>query len=323
MENIQSHLLELPEHLSDKSWKERIEYLFQNQIATWPMACNHYRQFESIERRTLMFDGFRFEIQHNPARARSTCAKVDKIDIENRKCFLCSDNLPEEQKGLVIRNQYLLMVNPFPIFNRHFTIPEFEHTPQRISGRILDMLAIAKELSGYTVFYNGPRCGASAPDHFHFQAVEFGVMPIDKELEILKVSEGKKLIFEESIQITVIEKCLRYVIVMESEYPEPIDYFFEQMKEKLPLDEESGEPMMNILASYIGGRYRLTVFPRKKQRPSCYYREGNDRILVSPASVEFGGVIVTPNEDNFKNISKEDLIEIFNEVSMDCSIDLF
>lgn len=324
MEEIKAHLLDIPENFANKSWKEKTEYLFQDQIKSWTMAQNHYRQFESTKHRTLFFDGFRFEIQHNPARSRSTCANLSKENIEKRKCFLCMNNLPEEQKGLSINDNYLVMVNPFPIFKRHFTISEIRHTPQRIAGRILDMLSIAKQLTGYTIFYNGPRCGASAPDHFHFQAVEYGEMPIDIEISPLKRNKGENMVSEDSIRVTSIKHILRSAIVMESEYPEPIDYFFEQMMERLPMDDKSGEPMINVHAAFVDNKYRLIVFPRKGQRPSCYYREGDDRILVSPACVELGGIIVTPNEENFNNITKDDLVQIFNEVSLDLSdINLF
>ncbi len=316
MENKNVHLLTVPSEIEAGNWNAKIEYLFQQQIETWPMARNHYAQFSQIERRKFQFDGFDLELQHNPARERSTFADVSKPAIENRPCFLCLNNLPNEQKGVPILGKYLILVNPFPIFNRHLTIIDTEHTVQQIGGRLTDLLTISRNLEGYTVFYNGPRCGASAPDHFHFQATLSNEMPINRQFDSIKISLGKLLVQADDIQITLIENFLRTTVVLESEYREPIDYFFDKLMKQLPMDNESGEPMVNLLASYIDGVYRLVVFPRIAQRPSCYFKEGDEKIVVSVASVELSGVIVTPREEDFKKITKADLETIFKEVSL-------
>lgn len=315
-EQISAHILELPPHLLSASWAAKIEFLFENQLETWNMARNHYRQFESVQRRTIEFDGFELIVQHNPARARSTCADLSKPAIESRPCFLCAANLPADQKGFPLLDRYLLLVNPFPIFERHLTISDFAHTPQNIANRLNDMLQMARLLEGFTVFYNGPLCGASAPDHFHFQAVQSGEMPIEKELIAMKENLGKILVNEEDIQISIFEKYLREVVLFESTYAEPIDFFFEQMVKQLPTEQTGGEPMMNLLASFQNGNYRLLLFPRKAQRPQCYFRSDKSRILVSPASVELGGVVVTPREEDFNKITKADLEQIFGDVSL-------
>jgi hypothetical protein len=315
MENNKAHHLILPPEIEAGGWNATIEYLFQQQLYTWPMARNHYAQFGEIERRKVLFDGFYLELQHNPARERSTCADVSKPAIENRPCFLCLNNLPSEQKGLSILGKYLILVNPFPIFKRHLTIIDTEHTAQQIAGRLTDLLTISRHLEGYTVFYNGPKCGASAPDHFHFQATLSNEMPINLQFDALKISNGTLLVQADDIQITLIDGFLRSAIVLESEYREPIDYFFDKLTKQLPMDDESGEPMLNLLASYSDGVYRLVVFPRIAQRPSCYFKEGAEKIVVSVASVELSGVVVTPREEDFKKITKEDLTKIFSEVS--------
>ena len=322
MDWINEHLLQLPDNLTIKSWKEKIEYLYSQQLDEWKMAQNHYQQLITIEKRSVFFGGLRIDIQHNPARARSTCADLSKKVIEKRPCFLCAQNLPTEQKGFIIQNNYLLLINPYPIFNRHLTISNTNHVPQQISNRITDMLAIAKTLEGFTVFYNGPYCGASAPDHFHFQAVKSDNMPIEKELTTV---ERITIFKAEDIAISKMINYLRSVLVLESGYSEPIDYFFHKIYHQLPFDNESGEPMMNILASFENGNYRLTIFPRKAQRPSCYFKEDPERIIVSPASVEMGGLIIIPRNDDFKKITKNDLEKIFKEVSFepDLAVPLF
>jgi len=209
MENIRLHRLPLDHNIAKASGLEKAEFLFNQQRENWPMARNHYNQFTLVERRTLEFDGFRIDLQHNPARARSTCANLNKQSIENRRCFLCAAHLPLEQKGLVFLNKYLLLVNPFPVFLRHYTLSGFQHEAQLIDGHIDDMLHLAHELEGLTLFYNGPKCGASAPDHFHFQAVPFGEMPIDRELQQLKTKKTTVYLDKEEIQISTLHHYLR------------------------------------------------------------------------------------------------------------------
>jgi hypothetical protein len=315
MDNLTKHLIELPNGLDQAPWSEKINFMYHKQIEDWNMARNHYLQFKSIERREIEFGDFRFILQHNPARARSTCADLSKEVIENRRCFLCSNNLPVDQKGLIILDKYLLLVNPFPIFNQHLTISDFQHIPQQIDDRIIDLLEMTKLFTSFSLFYNGPLCGASAPDHFHFQAVQKGVMPIDTEIDQLKPDQKEVLINKEDFTAYTVSDYLRNCIVMESKWKEPIDYFFAQLMKSLPPNEEAGEPLINLIASCNEGLYRLIVFPRKAQRPSCYFREGTNRIVVSPASVEFGGIIVTPREEDFLKITIEDLKEVFEEVS--------
>jgi hypothetical protein len=316
MDNINKHIISLPVELAEASWSDKIEFMYRQQRESWNMARNHYRQFESIEKKDIVYGKFRFILQHNPARARSTCADLSKTVIENRRCFLCALNLPEDQKGFTILNKYLILVNPFPIFNQHLTISDFNHIPQQIENRIIDLLEMTRLLPTFTLFYNGPLCGASAPDHFHFQAAQKGIMPIDTEVDHLTPDQKKIIIDKEDFTAYTIPGYLRNCIVMESGWKEPIDYFFAQLLKTLPLNDEAGEPLMNLIATCNEGRYRLIVFPRKAQRPSCYFREGADRIVVSPASVELGGIIVTPREEDFQRITLRDLEDIFGEVSL-------
>jgi hypothetical protein len=317
MDRISEHLIDLPYVLEQASWHDKIGYMYRHQRETWNMARNHYRQFELIERREIASGKFKFILQHNPPRARTTCADLSKTVIENRKCFLCASNLPDDQKGFIILDKYLMLVNPFPIFDQHLTISDFNHIPQRIENRMIDLLEMTRLLSTFTLFYNGPLCGASAPDHFHFQAAQKGIMPIDTEVDLLTPGQKKIIIDKEDFKAYSIPGYLRSCMVMESGWKEPIDYFFAQLLKKLPFNEDAGEPLLNLIASHNEGLYRLIVFPRKAHRPSCYYREGSDRIIVSPASVEFGGIVVTPREEDFLKITLKDLEQIFEEVSLD------
>lgn len=317
---LQEHLLSNSKTMESESWNDKVETLFQHQLINWQLARDNYQQFNQVKKRTLIFNDFRVDLQYNPARERSTCADIHPATIEKRPCFLCAENLPAQQMGFLTMEKYLLLINPYPIFDRHLTIADISHKPQNIQGRITEMLSLARELSAYTVFYNGPRCGASAPDHFHFQAVRKNSMPIDSEMEYLKKFKRKPLVSEDEIEIFQIKHYLRKTVVFESEYREPIDYFFSKVYQQLPVDEASNEPMMNLLASYQQGKYRLILFLRKQQRPSVYYRDEPDRLMVSPASVEMGGLLVLPRETDYLKITRDDVHDIFFETSLNLNI---
>ncbi|MFA9388907.1 MAG: DUF4922 domain-containing protein [Prolixibacteraceae bacterium] len=315
-----NHLQTIPEELLNASWDKKIGYLYAQQLMHWPDAKHNYEQFRSVIKRSISFDDFRIDLQYNPARERSTCADENQVKVDTSDCFLCDENLPSQQKGLQILKHYLLLINPYPIFENHLTIAETRHQPQLISGRIIDMLTLAKDLQTYTIFYNGSRCGASAPFHFHFQAAQKSCMPIDTEFDYLKKYKSRELVKEDEIEIFQIKNYLRKTLVFESEYREPIDYFFSKVYLQLPFDEKSNEPMMNILTSYQNGKYRLTLFLRNKQRPFAYYVEGPERIVVSPASVEMGGIIVTPRKEDYLKITKDDIKRIYSETCLNLNI---
>jgi len=171
---------------SVNTMNDKLFALCEHQKASWELASKNYKLLSSVESKRYYFGSYKIETQHNPKRIKSSAAKTDKESIEKRKCFLCRENLPEEQKGILLHNEYLILCNPYPIFDYHFTISKLVHTPQLIKSNLIDMLAISKVLSDFTVFYNGPDCGASAPDHFHFQACTKGAMPVEKEYENLK-----------------------------------------------------------------------------------------------------------------------------------------
>lgn len=315
MHRTEDHILKIPNHLLPIDWNSKIEYLYQQQLQSWPMANKHYKHLETIDSKTIQVDDFKFEIFFNEARARSTCADLSKKAIEKRPCFLCLSALPNEERGYTILDKYLILINPYPIYSRHLTISDLKHIPQQIENRITDMLEISKKLSGFTIFYNGPQCGASAPDHFHFQAAKKGNLPTDTEIDKLK-TKRKYLLKEEQITIFKIDNYLRETIVFESDDKEPIDYFFTKTLEQLPFDKASNEVKLNVLASYVNNHYRLILFPRKEQRPSCFYKSGEEQLMVSPASVEFGGSFVTPRAVDFHKIGPKHMLEIFTEVSL-------
>lgn len=301
---------------SDSVFSEKVKSLFEQQKCEWPLAQKNYAELERVQRRTFEFDGFKIDVQFNPGRITSSSAKVDSKSIEARPCFLCIENLPEEQKGLAYKNKYLVLVNPFPIFSEHFTIPTFYHRPQEIISSFSDMVDLAKELSPhYTIFYNGPRCGASAPDHMHFQACPSGIMPIEHELSRIINLKDYVLYENSDSKIASVTDNLRRFYLIESQSKNSLLYLFDKILKSISIVATSDEePMVNILALYKNG-WKIWIFPRERHRPSQYFLEGDERILISPAAVDFGGLVITPREEDFNKITKENIVDVFEQTS--------
>ncbi|MDR1369758.1 MAG: DUF4922 domain-containing protein [Dysgonamonadaceae bacterium] len=269
---------------------DKVKQLFEEQPANWELARNNYKALEQVKVKTLDVHGHVYKVQFNPARIVSSAAKVDPESVRERPCFLCNDNRPPEQKGILFKERYTVLINPYPIFPRHLTIPALEHTPQLIASRLDDMLDLAQQLDDYVVFYNGPKCGASAPDHFHFQAGNKGFLPIEND------------------------PGWEHLIRIESENKQDILDRFQQHYDALPLQSDDTEPMLNILTWYGNSKWTSCIFPRKKHRPACYSAEGDANLLISPASVDMGGVFITPLEKDFEKITAEDIARILDEV---------
>jgi ATP adenylyltransferase/5',5'''-P-1,P-4-tetraphosphate phosphorylase II len=268
-----------------------VDRLFKKQLTVWPAATTNYKALELVKEKTLDVNGCLYKVQFNPARIISSAAKNDPDFIRQRKCFLCSENRPPEQRGIPFNGRYTILVNPYPIFPRHLTIPSVEHTPQAIASRFGDMLGLAQQLDDYILFYNGPKCGASAPDHFHFQAGNKGFLPIENDPD-------------------------RYhAIRFTSANKQDILTRFEQIYNTLPLPHHEIEPMFNLLIWYENGQWTTCLFPRTKHRPACYMAPGDTNLLITPGSVEMGGVFITPLEKDFERITAKDIFDILHEVT--------
>jgi len=292
------------------SLSQQIENLFVNQLHDWPLAKSNYESLQNVRNKDFCFDGFNVCIQFNPARVHSSAAKVDSKSIQERKCFLCPQNLPVEQKGITFGNDYQVLVNPFPIFPRHFTIPSYSHTDQLILGRYGDMLDLAKTLEEYVIFYNGPKSGASAPDHAHFQAGLKGVLPIERN--ILDIDN---LIYKtDNLIVYTSGENFHNFFLLESDDKKSLADFFNQLYSFLEIKDKEKEPMMNVITWFDDDRWYSCVFPREKHRPDCFYTEGDENILVSPGSVDMGGILILPMEKDFNKITDSDIKEIYKEV---------
>ena len=296
-------------------FSEKARELIREQVISWDLAAKNYEGLKKVKSKRFDFTDYYIDIQFNPERIISSAAKVDARSIEARPCFLCRKNLPAQQRSLAFNEEYLILVNPFPIFSEHLTIPALNHTDQLISGNFGSMLDLAAGLNDFVIFYNGPKCGASAPDHLHFQAGIKGFLPIEKDFsnkacrrEVRKVGQ---------VSVSHWPGYHRGVITLNGkERIELIDCFNFIYSKLHLMQPEEAEPMLNILAIYTDHEWIIHIFPRILHRPSQYFETGENQIILSPASVDMGGVLITPREEDFIKISKEDVMDIFRQVCL-------
>lgn len=307
-----------------ESVAQQVERLLVDQCESWKLAKDNFSALETVESKIFESDSINFIVQFNPSRIRSSAAKVDAKSIQERKCFLCANHLPAEQKGVLFgkdmhntAHNYLILVNPFPIFNKHLTIPDIEHTDQLVRERVGDMLLLAEELNDYVIFYNGPKCGASAPDHMHFQAGNKCFMPLERDFEAIKNDREITIKSSEGVTVSTLTGIDARTFIFKGESKDAIENEFKKFYDQFAaLTPEEAEPMMNILAMKKGTDFVLIVFPRKLHRPSQYFAEGEDNLLISPASVDLGGVFITPQEKDFKKIKLDDIKSIISQITI-------
>jgi ATP adenylyltransferase/5',5'''-P-1,P-4-tetraphosphate phosphorylase II len=291
----------------------QISSLFHEQVSNWELARANYNSLKIVRNKTFEFDDFEIHVQFNPARITSTGANVSAQTIAARKCFLCAGNRPAEQNE-VDAGEYLILVNPFPIFPEHFTIPRKEHTDQQIKPYFADMLELAEAMDDYLIFYNGPQCGASAPDHMHFQAGTKDFLPLVNDYKRLKDTHAELLVTTEKMQLFNFGKYLRTVYCIESTDIAEANDSFQKLYAYFQNDENA-EPMMNIVCTFENGKWFTFVLPRAAFRPWQYTAEDDKQLMVSPATVEMCGIFITPIESHFERIKKEDIESIFEQVS--------
>lgn len=339
-----------------------LDRLFEDQLERWPLARENYAALEDVKLRSFPLDDgelnpVEIQVQFNPSRMVSSTAKIDAQTIKNRKCFFCKEGRPKEQVGIRfegVTTDYIVQVNPYPIFRRHLVIQSQSHSRQELdSSRMVDMLNLAKALPDYVVFYNGPNSGASVPDHFHFQAGLKGVLPIQAQYQKFKkeviLSSGPackppETVSRNYVRLYRLTNYARGSFIIEAASPkvvilavgkiytilsaltgrgngrfDPDDIVSSDMK----VFQEGGmwEPMMNIICWWEKGLWKIALFARGELRPSCYFAEGADHFLVSPACVEMGGLIITPVEDDFLRLRAENVKKIFDDVSISQDIE--
>lgn len=302
----------------------------ENQLAKWQTARTNHEALNQIETRRFELAGNTITVQFNPARAVSTCAKVDKSSIEARKCFLCPENKPNEQDEIIISldEPFSLRINPYPILPGHLTISSLKHQDQVLADKTIrqlpgKLISWLEEYfaSGYVLFYNGAKCGASAPDHFHFQAVKQSDVPVIQQWErLMGTAVREKEIRTEngntysSFQITSYICPIQVFICNHSAdiLPEMINQYLES----LPLHEGESEPRYNLFAWQDKQRgFTMAYFPREEHRPACYTATRGEQLLVSPGALDMAGLLVTPRKEDFDRITESDITKIYKEVA--------
>jgi ATP adenylyltransferase/5',5'''-P-1,P-4-tetraphosphate phosphorylase II len=297
---------------------EALKLLFSKQKQEWELLKKGVESLKDVQTKKFNFDGFEIKLQFNAGRIHSSAAKVDEKTISERRCFLCPENLPGEQQGILFDDKYLLLCNPYPIFNEHFTLSSLEHEPQQIKNSFGSFLELSRSLSKYySVFYNGPKCGASAPDHLHFQSGLKNFLPIYKDFELLKMKYGKIISSESNAAVNAIDDGIRKIISIEADEKKEAEKYFNLLYESFSsLNNNDEEPLMNLI-SWYEDKWIIIILLRETHRPAQFYASGEEKILLSPASVDLGGVPVTPLEKDFKKITKELIADMFRQVSLE------
>ena len=267
-----------------------LEAFFESQLREWQLARDNHEALSRVWSRELISDKtyMALRVQYNPARMVSTGASIDKASIAARPCFLCAKNRPAEQQGLDLNDEFEWLVNPFPILPHHFTIASKTHRPQRIldsyDAMIQATLALPEE---YIVFYNGPKCGASAPDHLHLQAGKW------------------------STPLTMGDAFRAYHLPC----AEASDAF-RTLYDSLPVMDGEDEPRMNVVAYRTGEHVNLVVIPRRAHRPHCYTAEGAEKYLISPGTLDMCGLIITPRLEDYERLTATKALDILCEVGV-------
>ena len=287
-----------------------ISRFFNRQMEKWADARHRFRDLKHVETHQL---SDQLKVQWNPARIVSTGAKIDKKTLGDRPCFLCDKNRPKEQISKQIDERFLLLVNPFPILPVHFTIPARKHQPQSIYKNYGEMHRFLSLHSELMVFYNGPKCGASAPDHLHFQAGTSGILPLQANWQRLSRNLTDIISLNDDEKIALIHDFVVPAFVIISKSEDSDEALFHRLYKSMPVRGDETEPMMNIIAWRKGDEYISVVIPREKHRPEAYFAEGDAQMMVSPGALDMSGLIITPREEDFRKLTEESATAILQE----------
>lgn len=287
-----------------------ISRFFNRQLEVWTDARHRFRDLKHVETRQF---SDQLKLQWNPARIVSTGAKIDKKTLGERPCFLCDKNRPKEQMSKQIDEKFHLLVNPFPILPVHFTIPARKHQPQLIYKNYGEMHRFISLHSDLMVFYNGPKCGASAPDHLHFQAGTNGILPLQTNWQRLSRNLTDIISLNDEEKISVVRDFIVPAFVIISKSAESDETLFRRLYKAMPQRGDETEPMMNIISWRKGEEFISVVIPREKHRPKAYFAEGDAQFVVSPGALDMSGLIITPREEDFRKLTEEKALSLLQE----------
>ena len=287
-----------------------ISRFFNRQLEVWTDARHRFRDLKHVETRQF---SDQLKLQWNPARIVSTGARIDKKTLGERPCFLCDKNRPKEQMSKQIDEKFHLLVNPFPILPVHFTIPARKHQPQLIYKNYGEMHRFISLHSDLMVFYNGPKCGASAPDHLHFQAGTNGILPLQTNWQRLSRNLTDIISLNDEEKISVVRDFIVPAFVIISKSAESDEALFRRLYKAMPQRGDETEPMMNIISWRKGEEFISVVIPREKHRPEAYFAEGDAQFVVSPGALDMSGLIITPREEDFRKLTEEKALSLLQE----------
>ena len=285
---------------------------FHNQLNQWQDVARRFEELKGVQTREV---GSALA-QFNPARLVSTGAKIDKATLAKRPCFLCEKNRPGEQIVLPFGEGFDILVNPFPILPVHFTIPSRHHQLQAIAENYVQIHRLLRAYPQLMVFYNGPKCGASAPDHLHFQAGTSGMLPLQRDWKRLRETSVPLLKLNDAEGIYEIKDYICPALAIVSHTEKNDTELFNYLYKALPLKEDETEPMMNIVAWRSGEGFVSIVFPREKHRPDCYSAAGEAQCLLSPGSLDMAGLLILPRQSDFEGMTAERAEAVLREVSL-------
>lgn len=294
-----------------------------DQLSVWPLAAENYRNVKKAETKAFNVGGLDVTLQYNPSRKISSEARLDPESIRKRPCFLCPENRPKEQRDIDFEGRkgrkYRVTLNPYPIFPSHLVVSSAEHTPQSIWHRYQDALDFISRNNSYLCFYNGPKAGASAPDHQHFQACPVGLMPLQVKVDELLDSGDGRLTYLTKLKeakLYHLEMFTRGVFVLGGATPKSVTKLFYRLLDCAPVPEGEEEPRFNLISWLKDGEYRSVVIFRSKHRPDCYYSTGEDHLSMSPGCADMGGLFVAPQESDFGKMTSDLLGKVVSEVSI-------
>lgn len=291
--------------------------LLAEQKTSWSQLREGYQALKAAEVRDVSSPGYTLKVQWNPQRIVSSAARVDPASIRARPCFLCRKNLPDAQRTILYRKEYVVLCNPAPIFSQHYTISHVHHRPQSFEPALTAFLSLMRDFSPhFTVLYNGPRSGASAPDHQHFQAAPAGEIPV--EADIRGNGNLQLLRSRDDVDVFRAEGLGRAILVLRGARQDHVaSALLNAIASMRAAFQAVDEPMMNLMGSYREDRWMILIFPRSRHRPKVYDLEGEGQILITPASVEMGGLFITPLEKDFRIVDAELINNIYQDVSVD------
>ena len=301
---------------------DSINKFIQDQLSVWPLAAANFRALKSMQVRTLQIDGMEVKLQFNPSRIVSSTAKIDEATLASRACFLCVEHRPKEQFHLKFEGRkgrrYNIQVNPYPIFQKHLVIARDIHVPQAIWHNLPDILDFARAYPDYTVYYNGPRAGASAPDHLHYQAVPREVLPLEVAVDAFLDSPGEVLSSVKDATLYHYRHFTRGVYCFKALTTKSLSKLFYQFLDCCPVMDDGLEPRFNLYSWYDTAKaeYRVMVVLRTELRSHHFYTDGPDHLTIGPGAAEMAGVFVAPCEEDFLKVTQAQLCEILAEVSV-------